>query len=370
MNNNTNIKVIIAGGGTGGHIFPAVAIANALKKQNANNEILFVGALGKMEMEKVPKEGYNIIGLPIAGFNRSNLLKNITLPFKLIKSMLMAKKVLKEFKPNIVIGVGGYASFPMLKAAQQAGIPTLIQEQNSHAGKSNINLGKKANAICVAYAGMEKFFTPIKIIHTGNPVRHVITNSTVTKNDAKIFFNLHNHKPTLLIIGGSLGAQSINNALVPNVKAILDKGYQILWQTGKLSYPTIANVMQDKSEDVKVHEFVKDMDKAYAAADIVISRAGALSIAELCIVAKPVVFVPYPHAAEDHQTVNANSLVAKQAALLVADNTVSEKLLPTLLSLMDNTALQQQMHIQLKQLAIVDADQRIVNEIYKIVNAN
>jgi UDP-N-acetylglucosamine--N-acetylmuramyl-(pentapeptide) pyrophosphoryl-undecaprenol N-acetylglucosamine transferase len=367
LHNGTNIRVIIAGGGTGGHIFPAVAIANALMKRNAQNQILFVGALGKMEMEKVPKEGYKIIGLPIAGFNRSNMLKNITLPFKLIKSLWLAKKVVKDFNPDVVVGVGGYASFPILKVAQSLGIPTLIQEQNSHAGKSNMQLGKKANSICVAYNGMDKFFAKEIITLTGNPVRAVIANAAVNKNEALTFFGLQANKKTILIIGGSLGAKSINDTIIEQHNAILTEGVQILWQTGKPSFEAAKQSIVGKEENVIVLDFIQQMDKAYAAADIVISRAGALSIAELCIVAKPVVFVPYPHAAEDHQTVNATALVNNNAASIVADADVKTKLIPTLIGLMKDENKCNTYSKQLKQMAIADADERIVNQLYNIL---
>jgi UDP-N-acetylglucosamine--N-acetylmuramyl-(pentapeptide) pyrophosphoryl-undecaprenol N-acetylglucosamine transferase len=367
MSSHKQIKVIIAGGGTGGHIFPAVAIANELVRCNAATNILFVGALGKMEMEKVPKEGYKIIGLPIAGFNRSNLLKNITLPFKLIKSLAKAKSILKDFKPNIVIGVGGYASFPMLYMAQLMGIPTLIQEQNSYAGKSNIRLAKRANCICTGYPNMQHFFPASKTVYTGNPVRAVIANSTITKQEASPSFNLDSNKPTLLILGGSLGAKSVNTALLNIVDDISALGWQILWQTGKLSFAYITNAIKGKEATIKVHEFIYDMPSAYATADIIVSRAGALSIAELSIVGKPVVFVPYPFAAEDHQTVNAKTLVDKQAAICINDADVNSKLLSTLTQLMGNKDMQLNMAKQIKSFAITNAHQKIVNEIYKTI---
>jgi len=367
LHNRTNIRVIIAGGGTGGHIFPAVAIANALMKRNAQNQILFVGALGKMEMEKVPKEGYKIVGLPIAGFNRSNMLKNITLPFKLIKSLWLAKKVVKDFNPDAVVGVGGYASFPILKVAQNLDIPTLIQEQNSYAGKSNMQLGKKANSICVAYNGMDKFFAKDIITLTGNPVRAVIANAAINKNEALAFFGLQANKKTILIIGGSLGAKSINDTIIEQQNTLLAEDVQILWQTGKTSFEIAKQSVIGKENKIKVLDFIQQMDKAYAAADIVISRAGALSIAELCIVAKPVVFVPYPHAAEDHQTVNAMALVNNNAASIVADADVKTKLVPALVALMEDENTCNTYSKQLKQMAIADADERIVNQLYNIL---
>jgi UDP-N-acetylglucosamine--N-acetylmuramyl-(pentapeptide) pyrophosphoryl-undecaprenol N-acetylglucosamine transferase len=358
---------MIAGGGTGGHIFPAVAIANALMKRNAQNQILFVGALGKMEMEKVPKEGYNIIGLPIAGFNRSNMLKNITLPFKLLNSLWQARNAIKQFKPDVVVGVGGYASFPILKMAQRMGIPSLIQEQNSHAGKSNMQLGKRANSICVAYDGMDKFFDKNLITLTGNPVRSSIVNATVAKLEALTFFELQPNKKTILIIGGSLGAKSINDTIIAQHAQLLAQDVQIIWQTGKTSFAQACSSITGKENVVKVHEFIQKMDYAYAAADVVISRAGALSIAELCIVAKPVVFVPYPHAAEDHQTVNAMALVNNNAAIIVKDNEVQQQLIPNVNALMQDQNKCETFSANLKKMAIADADDRIVNQLYTIL---
>ncbi len=363
------IRVIIAGGGTGGHIFPAVAIANALKKQNAQNEILFVGALGKMEMEKVPKEGYKIIGLPIAGLNRSNLLKNIFLPFKVVNSFLKARKIIKEFKPNIVIGVGGYASFPILKMAQLVGVPSLVQEQNSHAGKSNIILGKKAQTVCVGYDNMEQFFPKDKIVYTGNPVRKIISNNTITQKEALDFFKLEANKKTILVIGGSLGAKSINETLIAKHQQLLAKNAQIIWQTGKHAFAAAIESTKNSGTSIKVFEFIQQMDMAYAAADIVISRAGALSIAELCIVGKPVVFVPFPFASEDHQTANAMALVNKNAALLVRDVDAQLELITKTTTLLQDNKMSAMLSANIKELAITNADERIVEQILKITTA-
>jgi UDP-N-acetylglucosamine--N-acetylmuramyl-(pentapeptide) pyrophosphoryl-undecaprenol N-acetylglucosamine transferase len=358
---------MIAGGGTGGHIFPAVAIANTLMTRNAQNKILFVGALGKMEMEKVPKEGYKIIGLPIAGFNRSNMLKNITLPFKVMHSLYLARKAIQEFKPDVVVGVGGYASFPILKMAQSMGIPSLIQEQNSHAGKSNMQLGKKAKSVCVAYDGMDKFFNKNILTLTGNPVRSLIVNASVTKQEALAFFELQPNKKTILIIGGSLGAKSINDTIIAQSKSLLNHDIQILWQTGKPSFAAATQSIVGLEKNIKVHEFIQAMDKAYAAADIVISRAGALSIAELCIVGKPVVFVPYPHAAEDHQTVNAMALVNNHAAAIVKDSEVFTQLIPTVTALLQNENTCNTYTENIKKMAITDAADRIVNQLYTLL---
>ncbi len=359
------LRVIIAGGGTGGHIFPAVAIGHALQRLQPGTELLFVGAKGKMEMEKVPQEGFRIIGLEIAGFNRSNLLKNTTLPFKLIKSLMQAAGILRNFNPDVVVGVGGYASFPILNAAQRRGIPTLIQEQNSFAGKSNKILGRKAAAICVAYDKMEQFFPKEKLIFTGNPVRKSITRSTITREEALAAFQLQPDKQTLLIVGGSLGAKSINEAIAAGLSQLAATGIQVVWQTGNLFYDQ-ALAAAKGFRDIHVHAFIREMDKAYAAADMVISRAGALAIAELCIVAKPVIFVPYPFAAEDHQTSNAMSLVAHNAAEMVRDSDASVELIPKLLKLMDDAVMQDLMRNNLQRLAITDADERIANKIIEL----
>ncbi|HTN47578.1 MAG TPA: undecaprenyldiphospho-muramoylpentapeptide beta-N-acetylglucosaminyltransferase [Flavipsychrobacter sp.] len=364
------LRVIIAGGGTGGHIFPAVAIGHALKAMNAANELLFVGAKGKMEMSKVPLEGFNIVGLDIAGFNRSNILKNISLPYKMLKSYFAARKILSEFKPDVVVGVGGYASFPMLNAAQGKGIPTLVQEQNSYAGKSNKLLGKKAKAICVAYENMDRFFPEEKLITTGNPVRKSISESVINEEQGKAWLGLDKTKTTILIIGGSLGARSINEAIDMHLETILGWNVQLLWQTGTPYYQQAAARAEKFTGQVKVLEFIREMDYAYAASDTVVSRAGALSIAELCIVGKPVLFVPYPFAAEDHQTSNAMALVNKNAALMVRNDTVMDELLPKLKSLIDNVEMREVMKENLEALAIKDADKRIANKIVEIAQAN
>lgn len=364
----SKLKVIIAGGGTGGHIFPAVAIGHALQSLSSGSELLFVGAKDKMEMEKVPQEGFEIVGLDIAGFNRSNMWKNILLPFKIIKSYFRARAILKDFQPDAVVGVGGYASFPMLRAAQGKGIPTLIQEQNSFAGKSNKILGKRAKAVCVAYDKMEKFFPKEVIVHTGNPVREKISQSKLTREEGQQWLGLNPDRKTILIVGGSLGAKSINDAIGNNLDEILKEGVQLIWQTGKLSYETAKEKTKGKEDKVRVFEFIKEMDKAYAAADIVVSRAGALAIAELCIVGKPVIFVPYPYAAEDHQTSNAMSLVEHNAAMLVKDSDAKNELHKKLKKLINDTAMQELMSENLEALAISDADRRIAEKVNEIAN--
>lgn len=358
--------MIIAGGGTGGHIFPAIAIANALKKIQPDIDILFVGAVGKMEMEKVPQAGYPIKGLEIAGFNRSNIFKNILLPFKIWKSLRQAKNILAEFKPDAVVGVGGYASFPMLRRAQKNGIPTLIQEQNSFAGKTNKILGKKAKKICVAYDGMDKFFPADKIVFTGNPVRNNITQSAVTKEDALQHFGLSSQKQTIFAVGGSLGAKSINEALQPLLPTLVQKDLQLIWQTGKPYYETAKAAAAPYSSHIKVHEFINVMDFAYKAADVVLSRAGALAIAELCVVKKPVIFVPYPFAAEDHQTSNAMNLVNKKAGLMIKNDEVGAQLSGVLFSLLQNRALMEQLEKNIGELGNPNADMVIAKEVMSI----
>lgn len=361
------MNFIIAGGGTGGHIYPAIAIANALKSMHEDANILFVGANGKMEMEKVPKEGYPIIGLDIVGFNRSNIFKNILLPFKLLKSSAKAAGIIKSFKPDAVIGVGGFASFPMLNAAQNAGIPTIIQEQNSYAGKSNKILGKKAKAICVAYDNMHDFFPAEKIIKTGNPVRKLITAMHESRSEGVQFFGLSAKQKTILVVGGSLGAQSINESIANDLNKIVVAGYQLIWQTGKHYIDQAKIAAAPYGDTVKVFEFIYEMDKAYSAADVVISRAGALAIAELCIVGKPVVFVPYPHAAEDHQTSNAMALVNNNAGVLVKDSDARKELVKVTLDLIQDEQRSLQMKAAIAKLAVKDADQQIAAIITNLI---
>lgn len=359
-------RVIIAGGGTGGHIFPAIAIANALRKIDGNIEILFVGAKGRMEMEKVPQAGYKIEGLDIAGFNRSSLIKNIGLPFKLIKSFLQVRKIVKRFQPDAVIGVGGYSSFPVLKTAQAKGIPTFIHESNSFAGKSNTMLGKKATKIFTGTDGMEKFFPKEKIMITGNPVRTAIAQSMVTRTESLQFFSLEEKKKTVLVVGGSLGAKSINEAIDKGMDDLLNAGLQIIWQTGK-PYSAKAKESASGKQSVWVNDFITQMEYAYAAADIVVARAGAMTVAELCVVKKPVLFVPYPFAAEDHQTVNARQLVNKQAALMVKDNEAMDKLVSMTIELSKNENKQEELKRNIAALAITDADKKIAEEVLKVI---
>jgi UDP-N-acetylglucosamine--N-acetylmuramyl-(pentapeptide) pyrophosphoryl-undecaprenol N-acetylglucosamine transferase len=357
-------KIIIAGGGTGGHIFPAIAIANAVKQQQPETDLLFVGAKGKMEMEKVPQAGYKIEGLNIAGYDRSSLFKNFSLPFKLIKSFYQVRNIVNTYQPAAVVGVGGYSSFPVLRFAQSRSIPTFIHESNSFAGKSNMLLGKKATKIFVASEGMEKFFPAEKIMVTGNPVRKSIVHSTATKAEAIKYFGLDENKTTILAVGGSLGARSINEVIAAHIYELESLGLQLIWQTGKAT----AGAYIERGRNYKnvwVNDFIQEMDKAYAAADAVISRAGAMSVAELCVAQKPVVFVPYPLAAEDHQTVNAKYLVDKEAALMVKDNEAKAKLFSAITQLAKDEALQEKFRINIAKYAITNADEVIANVILK-----
>ncbi len=363
------LRFIIAGGGTGGHIFPAIAIANALRRLAPQTEILFVGAKGKMEMEKVPQAGYSIKGLDIAGFNRSSLLKNIGLPFKLIKSFFQVAKIIKEFKPDAVIGVGGYSSFPVLKYAQGKRIPTFIHESNSFAGKSNIYLGKNATAIFTATVDMEKFFPVEKIIVTGNPVRQNISQSKLSKEEALKHFGFIAGKKVVLSVGGSLGAKSINEAINKDLDLFEQNDLQLIWQTGKL-YKVAATERKKDKAGIFVNDFITQMEYAYAAADIVISRSGAMAIAELCIVKKPVLFVPYPFAAEDHQTANALALVNKGAAEMIKDDEALQMLVPSVIALSKDSSRQQQLSSNIGSLAVANADVKIAEEILKLLNAS
>ena len=360
------MKVIISGGGTGGHIFPAISIAEQLKKVQPDVEILFVGAENRMEMEKVPQAGYKIIGLPISGFQRKFSLKNIQTFINIFKSLRKARKIIKEFKPDIAVGVGGYASGPMLFAAQRKGIPTLIQEQNSYAGVTNKILGKRVEKVCVAYDNMEKFFNPETIVYTGNPVRPAIQNITCGKQESLHLFELDNTKKTVLIVGGSLGARTINQSVSDNLEFIADQKIQVIWQTGK-SYFERAKKEAAKYDSIKVFDFIKQMDYAFTAADIIISRAGAGTISELCIVGKPCIFVPSPNVSEDHQTKNAQALVNKNAALMITDANSRKDLFNATIALLQNSNQMESLSQNIKKLAIPNAAELIVNEILQIV---
>jgi UDP-N-acetylglucosamine--N-acetylmuramyl-(pentapeptide) pyrophosphoryl-undecaprenol N-acetylglucosamine transferase len=360
-------KVIISGGGTGGHIYPAIAIANALKEINPDIEVLFVGAEGKMEMEKVPKAGYPIIGLPIAGINRSNLIANIGFPKKLITSLTEARQIIKDFKPDVAVGVGGYASGPLLLAASMMGIPYLIQEQNSYAGITNKLLAKKAKKICVAYPKMETFFSADKIKMTGNPVRKDILEVQSKKQEALAFFGLQADKKTVLVIGGSQGARTINEAIDGGLTQLVDAGYQVVWQTGKLYIDRAKTSASVFKGQVYVSDFIYQMDLAYSVADVVVSRAGALSVSELCLAAKPAILVPLPTAAEDHQTMNAMSLVNNDAAILVKDISAKESLVKATIELLKDEGKQALLSKNIHQLAKPEAANEIANEVLKLI---
>lgn len=360
-------RFIIAGGGTGGHIFPAIAIAHALQQQVPGCAILFVGAKGKMEMEKVPQAGFQIEGLDIAGFNRSSLIKNLGLPLKLLKSFWQVRRILNRFRPDAVIGVGGYATFPVLRLAQSRGIPTFIHESNSFAGKANQWLGKRAVRVFVATDGMEKFFPAEKIIVTGNPVRRQIAQMAISRQAAHAAFGLNPDRTTLLVVGGSLGARSINEAIDAGMEQLLQAGLQVIWQTGKLYIQQAQNRCAGM-KGVWVSDFIGNLETAYAAADIMVARAGAMTIAEICTVGLPAVLVPYPHAAEDHQTVNAQHLVDKNAALLVPDAAAATQLVPTVVALAQDRPRQQQLRQQARKLAMPDAAGKVAAAIVQYVN--
>ncbi len=366
------MKAIISGGGTGGHIFPAVAIANALRAKYPEAKILFVGAKGRMEMQKVPQAGYEIIGLPIAGFQRKKLWKNFSLPFKLIYSTIKARRIIKSFKPDIAIGVGGYASGPTLAAAVANHVPALLQEQNSYPGVTNKMLGDKVSKICVAYDNMDKWFDPKKIVFTGNPIRQDISilydNPALKKEEGMETFGLSGDKKTVLVVGGSLGALTINESIYSNLDYFIQNNVQLVWQTGRLFYEKAKDKVETlNSSLIKVHEFIYDMQQAYSVADVIISRAGAIAISELCIVGKPCILVPSPNVAEDHQTKNANALVVRNAALMVKDVEAREKLVGELDKLIKNTQQQSELSENIRQMGIRDADKRIVEEIDKII---
>lgn len=364
-------RIIISGGGTGGHIFPAVSIANALKKLNPDTEILFVGASGRMEMEKVPAAGYEIIGLDIQGIQRKSIWKNIMFPIKLLNSVRRAVGIIKEFKPDAAVGVGGYASGPLLYAASLMGIPTLIQEQNSYAGITNKWLGKKAKKICVAFDGMDKFFPKERIIKTGNPIRKESVNIEGKHEQALELYKLSPAKKTILITGGSLGARTLNNSILAGLDKIVKADVQVIWQTGKFYYKSILEQLGDKPHpDICVVEFLNRMDLAYAAADVIISRAGAGTIAELCVIKKPVILVPSPNVAEDHQTKNALALVEENAAAFVADSDAEAQLVDKALELLNDKHLQKKLSDNIGKLAMPNADEVIAKEVIQITINN
>lgn len=362
------LRIIVSGGGTGGHIFPAVSIANAIKELYPDTEILFIGAEGRMEMQRVPAAGYKIIGLPVAGFDRKHLLKNISVLIKLFKSQLMARKIIKDFKPHAAVGVGGYASGPTLKMAGMMGIPTLIQEQNSYAGVTNKLLAQKVEKICVAYEGMERFFDKDKIILTGNPVRQGLLSKNISRKEAIRSFGLDPEKKTILIVGGSLGARTINNCMMQGFNKIKESGVQFIWQTGKIYINEAKQAVKDYGELPMLHvtDFISDMAAAYSAADVVISRAGAGSISEFCLLGKPVILVPSPNVAEDHQTKNALALVNKNAALYIKDSEATQKLLDTAIETVHKPDLLKELSNNITKLAIKDSANIIAKEVCKL----
>ncbi len=362
------LRIIISGGGTGGHIFPAVSIANAIRAKHPDAKILFVGALGRMEMQRVPAAGYEIIGLPICGFNRKNMLKNVAVLYKIWKSQQMAKKIIRKFKPMAAVGVGGYASGPMLNQCTKMGIPCLIQEQNSYAGVTNKILSKKVNRICVAYDGMERFFPADKIVKTGNPVRQALVDSKVTKADALKSFGLSEDKKTILIVGGSLGARTVNESVLQNLDMIKESGVQFIWQTGKYYNASIMAELKERGTvpSLRVTDFISDMASAYKAADLVISRAGASSISEFCLIGKPVILVPSPNVAEDHQTKNAMALVNKNAALYVKDADAPANVVKLALQTVKDDAKLKELSDNILKLALPDSADIIANEVVKL----
>lgn len=363
------LRVIISGGGTGGHIFPAVSIANAIKAMRPDAKILFVGALGRMEMQRVPAAGYEIKGLPICGFDRKNLLKNVKVLYKIWKSQRMAKKIIKDFRPQVAVGVGGYASGPTLNKAAAMGIPCLIQEQNSYAGVTNKLLAKKAEKICVAYEGMERFFPAEKIILTGNPVRQALLETTITREDAIRSFGLDPEKKTILLVGGSLGARTINESMLRHLDLIKESGLQFIWQTGKYYSAEIAERLKGQDlPNLKVTDFITDMGSAYRAADLVISRAGASSISEFCLIGKPVILVPSPNVAEDHQTKNALALSTRGAAIYIKDAEAPDSLLQTAIETVNDADKLISLSENVLKLALPDSANIIAKEVINLAN--
>lgn len=377
---NKKIKILMSGGGTGGHIFPAIAIADEIQKRSPDAEFLFIGANGKMEMEKVPQAGYKIVGLNIAGFDRGNLLKNINLPFKVISSLMKARKTIKEFNPDFAIGTGGFASGPALFTASRLGVPIFVQEQNSLPGKTNIFLSKKAKAVFTAYPNMEQFFHGTKTFFLGNPIRKNIITDLIETKSAKEKLGLNPEKLTILSVGGSLGSRTINNGWKENFNQIIEKEYQLIWQTGKTDYAEIVdscrlsvdgksdNQQPTTNNQILVREFISDMALAYSAADVIVSRAGAIAISELAVAKKPVLLVPFPFAAEDHQTKNAMTLVEKNAAKMVKDTEMKDRFLSTLLAICENENERKEMSANLEFFAKPKATEEIVSKILELIN--
>lgn len=368
-NMNKKLKILLSGGGTGGHIFPAVAIAQEIQKRFPDAEFLFIGANGKMEMEKVPQAGFKIEGLNIAGFDRGNLLKNLGLPLKVISSLLKAKRIIKDFKPDFAVGTGGFASGPALYIATKMGIPTFIQEQNSLPGKTNVFNAKKAKAVFTAYPNMEKFFSGTKTYFLGNPIRQNIITDLIDKDLAKEKLGLDKNKLTILSVGGSLGSRTLNNGWKDNLDKLKEKDYQLIWQTGKLDYNDLKDneSIINYQSSIMLKEFISDMALAYSAADVIVSRAGAIAISELAVAKKPVLLVPFPFAAEDHQTKNALTLVEKNAARMVKDSEMKDKFWNTLSEICESENVRNEMSTNLEFFAKPKAAEGIVNEIFKVI---
>jgi UDP-N-acetylglucosamine--N-acetylmuramyl-(pentapeptide) pyrophosphoryl-undecaprenol N-acetylglucosamine transferase len=365
--NNMSRKYIISGGGTGGHIFPALSIANEIRKRDPGAGILFVGATGRMEMEKIPAAGYPIMGLPVEGLQRKLGLRNIVVVYKLIISLFKAYAILRTFKPDVAVGVGGYASGPLLRIASWKKIPSLIQEQNSYAGVTNRLLARKASRICVAYTGMEKYFPAAKIVLTGNPVREELFHNTPDRKAASEYFKVSADKPVLLILGGSLGARTINNSILAHIETLGREDIEIIWQTGRLYVEGIRNALgQSQPGNVKYFDFIQRMDMAYAVADVIISRAGAATISEICLLGKPAILVPSPNVAEDHQTKNAMALVKNRAAIMVPDGDAHGKLVPLALELIHDLQLRESLGSNCARMALPNAASKIVDEIIKL----
>ena len=360
--------MIISGGGTGGHIYPAIAIANKIKEKNPDTVILFVGALGKMEMQKVPDSGYPIKGIWISGIQRKLSIKNLLFPLKLLVSLVQSYWIINKFRPDVAVGVGGFASGPLLWTASLKRIPTLIQEQNSYAGITNKLLSSKVDRICVAYDHMDRYFPKGKIVETGNPVRNDILNVDNRKDKAYAFFNLSGNKKTIFVMGGSLGARTINQSVLKKINRINEEDVQLIWQIGKIYYDDYSQKLENENlSSIRTFDFLKEIDLAYAAADVIVSRAGALSISELTIVGKPVILVPSPNVAEDHQTKNAMALVDRDAAILIKDQEAPEKMIDTAIELVKDNNRQEHLQVNIKKMALLNASEKIVNEIIKLV---
>jgi UDP-N-acetylglucosamine--N-acetylmuramyl-(pentapeptide) pyrophosphoryl-undecaprenol N-acetylglucosamine transferase len=370
MRSDQTYRILIGGGGTGGHVFPAIAIADALREEHPGWEFLFVGARGRLEMEKVPEAGYLIEGLPVSGFQRRLTLKNITFFYKLAASMALSRRIIKRFRPHVAVGVGGYASGPILKAAVRKRIPILIQEQNSYAGVTNRILARSAGAICVAYDRMERYFPADKIILTGNPIRRHLVSPSVNRSRDLEVLGLADGKKTFLVMGGSLGARTLNQCLMEGLEKLDREDLQVIWQCGKLYYSEAEErVVRSGMKNIRVMPFISKMDCAYSAADVIISRAGAITISELCVVGKPAILVPSPNVAEDHQTRNAEALVTRRAAVMIPDSEAPEKLVDNMLAMVGNEKQQQELSKNIKQLGITDASSRIAAEVVKLIES-